>query len=184
VTSSDLGATATPAPPPVNPAYKGKASRVLVAIAAILSLIIVDVIHFIPIVAQLGQLAHGGGYLIGKFLFAILLIITVGALGGWFAGRFGQPRVVGEMVAGIALGPSILGQFLPGVQGWIFPSTVIPHLNLIAQLAIIVFVFLLGAKLPLRMLHGSGRRVIALGIGMVAVPVTFGILLAGGLAGA
>ncbi len=153
-------------------------SRILVAIVVILTLITVGMIHFIPHVARLGELGDGGGVLVVKFLLAIVLIIAVGRLGGWVAGRLGQPRVVGEMAAGIALGPSLLGQFAPGVQHWLFPSALIPHLSLFAQLTIIVFVFLLGANLPLGLLRGSGRRVTVLGVGMVAVPVGCGILLA------
>jgi Kef-type K+ transport system membrane component KefB len=147
----------------------------------IVALITVGMIHFIPKVAQLGELGNGGGFLVVKFLLAIALIITVGSLGGWIAGRVGQPRVVGEMVAGIALGPSLFGQFASGAQQWLFSSQLIPHLSLIAQLTIVVFIFLLGANLPLGLLRGSGRRVTALGVGMVAIPTVFGILLAGGI---
>jgi Kef-type K+ transport system membrane component KefB len=106
----------------------------------------------------------------------------VGRLGGWVATRCRQPRVIGEMVAGIALGPSLLGQFAPATQHVLFPAELIPHLGLIAQLAISYFVFLLGADLPLELLRGSGRRVAALGAGMVAVPLACGLLLAAGLA--
>jgi Kef-type K+ transport system membrane component KefB len=157
--------------------------RILAAIIMILMLITVGMIHFIPTAAQLGELGDAGGILVINFLLAIVLIIAVGSLGGWVAGRLGQPRVVGEMVAGIALGPTLLGQFAPGVQHWLFPAELIPHLSLIAQLTIIFFVFLLGAHLPLGLLRGSGRQVTMLGVGMVAVPVACGILLAGWLSG-
>jgi Kef-type K+ transport system membrane component KefB len=169
-------ATATLQPP--RWVYVVRAAGVL---APIVALIAVGMIRFIPQVAQLRKLGDGGGFLVVKFLLAMVLIIAVGSLGGWVAGRVGQPHVVGEMVAGIALGPSLLGQFAPGVQHWLFPSQLVPHLSLIAQLTIIVFVFLLGANLPLGLLRGSGRRVTVLGVGMVAIPVAFGILLAGGI---
>jgi Kef-type K+ transport system membrane component KefB len=95
-------------------------------------------IYFIPVAARLGELGHDGGFLIVRLLIAIVLIITVGSLGGWVAGRCGQPRVVGAMVAGFTLGPSLLGQLAPGAQRWLFPSALIPHLGLIAQLTVIV----------------------------------------------
>ncbi|MGH3838791.1 MAG: cation:proton antiporter, partial [Pseudonocardiaceae bacterium] len=164
--------------------HVAKVARILVATAVISILITLGMINFIPNAARLGELGDAGGVLVVKFLLAIVLIIAVGRLGGWVAGRVGQPRVVGEMVAGIALGPSLLGQFAPDVQYWLFPSELIPHLSLIAQLTIIFFVFLLGANLPLGLLRGSGRRVTALGVGMVAVPVACGILLAGWLSDA
>ncbi|HEU0127252.1 MAG TPA: cation:proton antiporter, partial [Pseudonocardiaceae bacterium] len=181
MTGPSLGTTATP--PRVHAIHDAKTSRVLGAIVVILALIVIGMIYFVPAIARLGELGDDGGYLTVKFLLAILLIIAVGSLGGRLAGRFGQPRVVGEMMAGIALGPSLLGQFAPQVQHWLFPSALTPHLGLIAQLTIIVFVFLLGANLPLGLLRGSGCKVTVLGVGMVAIPVICGILLASGLSG-
>lgn len=183
VTNLGLGVTAHSQRRPPCPTQDVKPSHVLAPIVVILALIVVGMLHFIPAVARLGELRHGGGFLIVRLLIAIVLIITVGSLGGWVAGRCGQPRVVGEMVAGFTLGPSLLGQLTPGAQRWLFPSELIPHLNLIAQLVIIVFVFLLGANLPLGLLRGSGREVTALGVGMVAIPVLCGILLAAALSG-
>lgn len=168
---------------PLSPPQDAQSPHVLIPLFMILVLIIVGMIHFLPTVAGLGELGHNGGFLLVRFLIAIVLIIAVGSLGGWIARRCGQPRVIGEMVAGITLGPSLLGQLAPEAQRWLFPSELLPHLGLTAQLVIIVFVFLLGANLPLRLLRGSGSRVTALGVGMVAVPVLCGILLAAGLLG-
>ncbi|MBV8541627.1 MAG: cation:proton antiporter [Pseudonocardiales bacterium] len=178
MTGPGEGATVTPQSPPPRWVYVVRTLRALVPIVA---LIAVGVIHFISEAVQLGEIVDGGGFLVVKFLLAIVLIIAAGSLGGRVAGRVGQPRVVGEMMAGIALGPSLLGQFAPGAEHWLFPLRLIPHLSLIAQLTIIVFVFLLGADLPLGLLRGSGRRVTVLGVGMVAIPVMCGILLADGI---
>jgi K+:H+ antiporter len=100
-----------------------KTSRVLAVMAVILVLILIGMIHFIPVVARLGELGDGGGFLIVKFLLAIVLIIAVGNLGGWLAIRFGQPRIAGEMITGIALGPSLLGQFAPASSIGCFPQS-------------------------------------------------------------
>ena len=147
----------------------------------VLALIMLGMIHFIPIVIQLGALGHGGGFLLVKFLIATMLIIGAASLGGLVAVRLGQPRVVGEMIAGIALGPSLLGQLTPATEHWLFPAELIPHLNFIAQMAVVAFVFPFGAELSLRLLRGSGRRVAVLGVSIVAIPVMCGILLATGL---
>ncbi len=156
--------------------------RALLVIVATAALIAAGMTHFIATVADLGELGSDG-VLVLRLLLAIGLIIAVGWLGGMIAKCGGQPRVVGEMVAGIALGPSLLGQFMPGVAQWVFPAELIPHLGFIAQMVIVVFVFLLGANLPLGLLRGSGRRVVIVGVGMLALPTICGILLAGGLAG-
>jgi K+:H+ antiporter len=181
VTSPDQGATATFPRQLPGPMQDVTSPRGLAAIVVILVLIVVGMIRVVPTFGKLGQLGNGGGFLIVKFLIAIVLIIVVGSLGGWAAARCRQPRVVGEMVAGITLGPSLLGQFTPEAQHSLFPSELIPHLSLIAQMAIITFVFLLGANLPLKLLRGSGCRVAALGVGMVGIPLICGILLATGL---
>lgn len=155
--------------------------RVIAAVVVILALIAAGLVHAVPVVGRLGELGNGGWLLIVRFLLAIVLIVAVARLGGWVAARCRQPRVIGEMVAGIAIGPSLLGQFAPGVELALFPAELMPHLSLIAQLAIVYFVFLLGAELPLELLRGSGRRVAALGVGMVTVPLLCGLLLATGL---
>lgn len=183
MTDAGVDVTAAPPPPHVHPPRETKTPHVLPAVAVILALIVAGMINFIPASAQLGEPKNDSGYLIAKYLLAIVLIIAIGSMGGWIMARFGQPRVIGEMVAGIALGPSLLGQLAPEIQHWLFPSALIPHLGLAAQLTIILFVYLLGANLQLELLRGSGRRMTVLGVGMVVIPVICGILLAATLAG-
>ncbi|MER5262791.1 cation:proton antiporter [Actinosynnema sp. NPDC002837] len=154
-----------------------------VAVVALLTVIAVGMIHAVPTFGQLRDLGNGGWSLVPRFLLAVAAIIAVGRLGGWVAARCRQPRVVGEMAAGIALGPTLLGQVAPAVQHALFPAELIPELGLIAQLAITYFVFLLGTELPLDLLRGSGGQVAALGAGMVVVPLGCGLLLAAGLTG-
>jgi Kef-type K+ transport system membrane component KefB len=161
----------------------GAPPRTLAAIVVILTLITIGMVHAVPAVGKLGKLGDGGWSRIAGFLVAIAVIVAAGRVGGWVAAGGRQPRGVGEMAAGIFLGPALLGQFAPEVQRALFPADLIPHLSLVAQLAIICFVFLLGADLPLELLRGSGRRVTALAAGMVGVPLACGLLLGAGLAG-
>ncbi|WP_290051582.1 cation:proton antiporter [Amycolatopsis solani] len=152
----------------------------MVVISALIAL---GLVHAVPQVGKLGKLADGGWFRVAGFLVAIAVIVGAGRLGGWVAARCRQPRVVGEMAAGIFLGPALLGQFAPKLQRTLFPADLVPHLSLVAQLAIVCFVFLLGADLPVELLRGSGRRVTALAAGMVGVPLACGLLLGAGLAG-
>jgi Kef-type K+ transport system membrane component KefB len=156
--------------------------RRLIGGTAVFSLIAIGTTFLVSSVSSLGDLGQGGLPLISRFIGAIVLIIAVGWVGGWVAVRLGQPRVIGEMAAGIALGPSLLGQFAPNAEHWLFPAKLLPHLNLVSQFAVISFVFLFGADLSLGLLTGSRRRVAALGVGMVALPVGCGVLLAAALA--
>ena len=151
--------------------------------AAVCALIGLGSTFFVREMSSLGRLGAGGAPLVVRFIGAIVLIIAIGGLGGWIAARLGQPQVIGEMAAGVALGPSLLGAFAPTAEHWLFPPALLPPLNLIAQLAVIVFIFLVGADLSLDLLSGARHQVIVLGVGMIVLPVGCGILLAGGLAG-
>ncbi|MBL8299910.1 MAG: cation:proton antiporter [Rhodanobacteraceae bacterium] len=63
--------------------------------------------------------------------------------------RFGQPAVIGEMIAGIALGPLLLGQLAPGLQAQLFPPQSLPALAGISQIGLVLFMFIVGAELRL-----------------------------------
>jgi Kef-type K+ transport system membrane component KefB len=86
---------------------------------------------------------------VARFLLAVALIITVSHLLGWLAGRLRQPPVIGEVLGGILLGPSALATWWPEVTGWLFTDEVVSALNMVAQLGLVVFMFLLGSELRL-----------------------------------
>jgi len=82
--------------------------------------------------------------LIGTVLLDAALVLAVGALLGRWIRRLRQPIVIGEIVAGVALGPSLLG-LLPGdPTAWLFPADVRPYLSAIAQVGLTLFMFLIG----------------------------------------
>ena len=74
------------------------------------------------------------------------MIITARALGALFA-RLRQPPVIGEVVAGILLGPSLLGRVAPEASAFLLPPTVAPSLQILAQLGVILYMFLVGLEL-------------------------------------
>jgi Kef-type K+ transport system membrane component KefB len=163
-------------------AFRGPVHQVTIAVAAIV-LLAFGTKFVVDAFSTLGTLDDDGIGVVGRFVIAIVLIIAVGWLGGWAAAKLGQPRVIGEMAAGIALGPSLLGEFTPRTEQWLFPTSSLPQLGLIANVAVIAFVFLFGAELSLGLLPTSRGRVVALGVGMVALPVACGVLLALALSG-
>ena len=75
-------------------------------------------------------------------LLALVSILLLGRWMGKLFAYFGQPRVIGEMVAGIMLGPSLLGQIWPAAQHFILPADVAPYLGIIAQIGVILYMFL------------------------------------------
>ena len=108
-------------------------------------------------------------------LFDLALIIAAARLMGGLARKLGQPGVIGEMAAGILLGPTVLGHFAPGLPARIFPTEV--PLRQLADLGLIFFMFLVGLELDPRLIRKEGRRAFAISLSGVALPFLLGALI-------
>src|SRR5258708_6177118 len=86
-----------------------------------------------------------------------------------------QPEVIGQLFAGIALGPSLLGRFSSSVTHTLFPARLVPYLNVTSQVALVLFLFAIGYELNLRVLRKYRRTVSVLSISTFAVPVLLGV---------
>ena len=106
----------------------------------------------------------------------VVLLVTRGV--GFLFARVGQPRVVGEMTAGILLGPSLLGFIAPAVSETLFPAASLGHLNSLSQVGLILFMFLIGAELNVGELRRLGRVAVLTSNAGVAVPFLLGAALA------
>ncbi|MEO3760531.1 cation:proton antiporter [Mycobacterium sp. B14F4] len=108
----------------------------------------------------------------------VAVIIVVARLFGRVARMFRQPTVIGEIVAGIALGPSLLG-LLPGhLDTLLFPPDVLPYLKILAQLGLVLFMFIVGLELDVALIRGRQRRAGTISLLSVVVPFALGALLA------
>ena len=115
---------------------------------------------------------------LAQVLVALAVIIVIArALGAAFQ-LIGQPRVIGEMIAGILLGPSLLGRVLPGVSAYVFPSTILPFLSVIAQIGIILYMFLVGIRLDTKQLRRHLGTSIAISQASIVAPFLLGVALA------
>lgn len=112
------------------------------------------------------------------FLLQILTIISIARLLGWLMSKMGQPSVVGEIVAGILLGPSLLGWIAPDFFGFLFKAESLGGLHLISQLGLVLFMFTVGMELDLRTLRQSALNVIFISQSSIVVPYVLGIGLA------
>jgi len=105
------------------------------------------------------------------------VILLARGLGKAFA-FFHQPPVIGEIVAGIALGPSLLGRLAPAAANFIVPKTVAPFLGQLSQVGVILFMFLVGVELDPALVRRRGHATVAISHASIIVPFLAGSLLA------
>jgi Kef-type K+ transport system membrane component KefB len=110
-------------------------------------------------------------------LLQLLVIMAAGRGVGLLFRRVGQPAVVGEMLAGVLLGPSLLGHALPTVEAFLFPASSMPALHLISQLGVILFMFVVGMELDLEGLRHRARATVVISNAGIVVPFCLGALL-------
>jgi len=116
--------------------------------------------------------------ILGHLLLALAAVVVVGRLLGRLLARLGQPPVVGDIVAGIALGPSLLGLVAPAVSFYVLPPPVAPYLSVVAQLGVIVYMFLVGLELNPAVMRGRVQATVVTAVASVVVPFALGAALA------
>lgn len=122
--------------------------------------------------------AGESGSVAGVVLVDLALVLLAAFLFATLAKRVRQPAVMGEIVAGIALGPSLLG-LLPGdLPRLLFPPEVRPYLETLAQLGLVLFMFGVGYQLSLSHVRGVGRHIALVSFSSVALPFALGAGLA------
>ncbi len=97
---------------------------------------------------------------------------------GALARRLGQPAVIAEVIAGILLGPSLLGRVLPGTFLHLFPKASMPGLSLLSQVGLVFFMFLIGLELDPKLLRGRGKTSFSISAAGICLPFALGALLA------
>ena len=108
----------------------------------------------------------------------IAVIVVVARLSGMLFQRLRQPAVIGEILAGLALGPSLLGQFPGNLGTEIFPLDVRPFLRVVAQLGLIIFMFIVGLELDISLIRGKERAAATISLSSVILPFGLGTVLA------
>lgn len=112
-------------------------------------------------------------------LVALTVIMVTARLVGALFKRLNQPAVIGEVVGGILLGPSLLGRISPEAAAILLPVETAPFLEVIAQLGVILYMFLVGLELDLRVLQSRAAVTAAISISSIVVPFGLGMALAG-----
>jgi Kef-type K+ transport system membrane component KefB len=109
---------------------------------------------------------------------ALVAILLLGRWLGKLLVHFGQPRVIGEIVAGIMLGPSLLGWISPAAMDFVLPAEVGPYLGIIAQIGVILYMFLVGLDFNAGLLRSRAQATIAISHASIVCPFTLGAILA------
>ncbi len=126
-----------------------------------------------PSVAALKQF----DYLLHVLLALVVVIIVARVVGGLFK-YMHQPPVIGEVIGGIMLGPSLLGRLAPDIYAYVLPTNAAPFLGVIAQLGVILYMFLVGLELDLKIIRNSGHAALAISHASIVAPFLLGSGLA------
>jgi len=113
----------------------------------------------------------------------IAIILGVCRLVGYIARYFGQPQVVAEMVAGILMGPSLLGLLFPTFQEWLFPPESKTAIYVVAQVGLVLYMFLVGLEFDLSLISTRIQSAAAVSAAGIIVPFSLGAALAWLLSG-
>lgn len=123
-------------------------------------------------------LVHNLEHPLAILLAQIVTIIFVARLFGWVFRKIGQPSVIGEIIAGIVLGPSLLGTFFPEFSGALFPVKSLPNLQFLSQIGLILFMFVVGMELDLKVLRTKARDAVVISHASIVFPFALGMGLA------
>ncbi len=111
-------------------------------------------------------------------LLQIIVIISFARLFGFLFKKIGQPAVIGEIVAGIVLGPSIIGSFFPDINHFLFPLASLGTLNFLSQIGLILFMFVIGMELDLKAISKQAYGAVIISHASIIIPYTMGMGLA------
>lgn len=111
------------------------------------------------------------------FILQIITIILVARMAGYVAAQINQPQVVGEIVAGIILGPSLLGWIAPDFAAFLFPSASLNNLHFLSQLGLILLMFIIGMELDLKQLKNQAKVAVVISHAGIIFPYSLGVVL-------
>ena len=109
-----------------------------------------------------------------QLVLQIAVILVAARVVGFLFQKINQPQVMGEMVAGILLGPSLLGWLAPGISAALFPPASLTYLNALSQVGLVVFMFVVGLALDPTELRGYGHAAVLTSHVSIAAPFCLG----------
>ena len=123
----------------------------------------------------MNSLVKNLGHPLALLLAQIVIIILVARLFGWICAKIGQPSVIGEILAGIVLGPSLAGMYFPGFSAALFPVKSLGNLQFLSQIGLILFMFIIGMELDLKVLKNRVHEAVVISHASIIIPFALGI---------
>lgn len=126
----------------------------------------------------LQALSHNLEHPLAMLLAQIVTIILVARIFGWLCRKIGQPAVIGEIAAGIALGPSLVGMYFPEFSHALFPPASLGNLQFLSQIGLILFMFVIGMEIDLTILRNKAKDAVVISHASIVVPFALGMGMA------
>ncbi|WP_270087575.1 cation:proton antiporter [Sphingobacterium sp. SYP-B4668] len=120
-------------------------------------------------------LSHNLQHPLAVLLAQIITIIVVARLFGWLFKKIGQPSVIGEIIAGIILGPSFFGMYFPEITAMLFPKESLGNLQMLSQVGLVLFMFVVGMELDLNILRNKAHDAVVISHASIIIPFTLGM---------
>lgn len=115
---------------------------------------------------------------LSRLLLQIAVIVVLSRVLAFLVAKIGQPPVIGEIIAGIILGPSLLGLFWPGISHLLFQPDSLPNLHFLSQLGLILFMFIVGLELDVHVLRHKAHTAVVVSHASIIFPFLGGASLA------
>ena len=108
----------------------------------------------------------------------IVTIIFVARIFGWICIKIKQPAVIGEMIAGIVMGPSLIGMYLPEFSAALFPAESLGNLQFLSQIGLILFMYIVGMEIDMKILRNKAHDAVVISHASIIIPFVLGMGLA------
>ncbi len=126
----------------------------------------------------LHSLSYNLEHPLALLLAQIIVIILVARFFGWICLKIGQPSVIGEILAGVAMGPSLVGFYFPEFSATLFPLESLGNLQFLSQIGLILFMFVVGMELDLKVLKNRAKDAVVVSHASIIIPFALGMVLA------
>ncbi|WP_165041296.1 cation:proton antiporter [Dysgonomonas sp. ZJ709] len=110
-------------------------------------------------------------------LLQIVVILLAVRIFGWICQKIGQPTVVGEIFAGVVLGPSLLGAYFPEISDMLFPVSSLDNIKFLSQIGLVLFMFIVGMELDLKTIRNKAHNAVIISHTSIVLPFTLGVFL-------